>query len=140
MKKYFCAVVIYLFCISAFAAEDYYRFETPQQESRFDDLTGSLRCLVCQNETLAESGAPLAEDLRHEIYEKVLAGQSNRQIVSYLTKRYGDFILYSPPLTLMTFALWFGPILLLVMGVGYLVFYVKKNRRVAVRHGNGRLV
>jgi cytochrome c-type biogenesis protein CcmH len=126
--------LLILCCGTAFAAEDYYQFNAPREETRFDELTSSLRCLVCQNQTLAESNAPLAEDLRHEIYEKILAGQTNRQIVNYLTSRYGDFILYNPPLTLATLALWFGPLTLLVTGLWYLMSYLKKNRLRTVRN------
>jgi cytochrome c-type biogenesis protein CcmH len=134
--KYFLTLIFFFsfYAMQALAAEDFYQFKVPQEATRFDELTGSLRCLVCQNQTLAESNAPLAEDLRHEIYEKIIAGQSNGQIIDYLTSRYGDFILYNPPFTLATFVLWFGPLTLLLSGLWFLMSYLAKNRLRPVRN------
>ena len=76
-------------------------------------LAAELRCLVCQNQTLADSNAPLAEDLRNQVREKMRRGASDSEIVDYMVARYGDFVLYRPPLKLTTLLLWFGPLLLL---------------------------
>jgi len=113
----------------AIAAEDYYHFTTPQQQQRFESLTAELRCLVCQNQNLAESNAALATDLRNQIYQQVQHGLSDKQIVDYLVARYGDFILYRPPLNIETIGLWFGPFLILIMGVSYLIFYLQRNKK-----------
>ena len=87
-----------------------------QAEKRLQALSKELRCLVCQNETLADSQAPLAEDLRREIREQIKAGKSDEEIITFLTQRYGQFILYRPQVTPTTYLLWFGPFLLLIGG------------------------
>ncbi len=91
-------------------------------------LTEQLRCLVCQNETLADSRADLAEDLRKEIREQMKAGKSDQEIIAFLTQRYGDFVLYKPPVKSTTYLLWFGPFVLLFAGTGVLYLYLKKRR------------
>ena len=92
------------------------------------NLSRELRCLVCQNETIAESRADLAVDLRNQIREMMRAGKSDQEIVSYLTARYGDFVLYRPPVRPTTFLLWFGPFILLLAGMFVLLRYVKQRR------------
>jgi cytochrome c-type biogenesis protein CcmH len=87
-----------------------------------------LRCLVCQNETLADSRADLAEDLRDEIREQMKAGKSDKEIIDFLTARYGQFILYKPKVTPTTYLLWFGPFLLLLAGLALLFSYIKRRR------------
>jgi cytochrome c-type biogenesis protein CcmH len=91
-------------------------------------LSRELRCLVCQNETLADSRADLAEDLRDEIRGQIRAGKSDQEIVAFLTQRYGDFILYRPPVRPKTYLLWFGPFILLLGGLAILFRYVKRRR------------
>ena len=86
-------------------------------DARLKALENELRCLVCQNQTLAESTAPLAEDLRKEVRELALAGKSDDDIRAYLVARYGDFVLYKPPVKPTTYALWLGPFLLLAGGI-----------------------
>src|SRR5207253_2380672 len=102
--------------------------EDPQIEHRMRALTEQLRCLVCQNETLADSRADLAEDLRKEIREQMKAGKSDREIIAFLTQRYGDFVLYKPPVKSTTYLLWFGPFVLLFAGTGVLYRYLKRRR------------
>ena len=102
--------------------------EDPAIEQRMKHLTKELRCLVCQNETLADSQAPLAEDLRREIREQIKAGKSDQEILAYATQRYGDFVLYNPPVKATTYLLWFGPFVLLVGGTAFLYRYVKRRR------------
>jgi len=80
-------------------------------------LSNELRCLVCQNQTIADSSAPLAEDLRNQVREKMLQGASDSEIIDYMVARYGDFVLYRPPFKLTTVLLWFGPLLLLAAGL-----------------------
>ena len=94
--------------------------ENAALEARVAALSAQLRCLVCQNQTIAESDAPLAVDLRKQVREKFAEGQSEQQVVDYMVARYGDFVLYRPPLKAATVALWFGPVLLLVAGVAIL--------------------
>src|SRR5258705_312012 len=100
----------------------------PALEERVMNLSRELRCLVCQNETLADSRADLAEDLRNQIREQMKAGKSDKEIVAYLTQRYGKFILYNPPIDPTTYLLWFGPFVLLLAGLFVLFRYLKQRR------------
>ena len=93
-------------------------------------LTEQLRCLVCQNETLADSRADLAEDLRREIRKEIKAGKSDPEIIAFLTQRYGDFILYNPPVKRTTFLLWFGPFVILLLGISALFLAIDFLNRV----------
>jgi cytochrome c-type biogenesis protein CcmH len=102
--------------------------EDPAIEARMKHLTKELRCLVCQNETLADSQAPLAEDLRREIREQIKAGKTDQEILAYATQRYGDFVLYNPPVKATTYLLWFGPFVALLGGTAFLYRYVKRRR------------
>jgi cytochrome c-type biogenesis protein CcmH len=110
------------------AAKEAQPNEDPQIEQRMKALTEQLRCLVCQNETLADSRADLAEDLRKQIREQMKAGKSDQEIIAFLTQRYGDFVLYKPPVKSTTYLLWFGPFVLLIGGTGVLYRYLKRRR------------
>jgi len=105
--------------------------EDPQIEARLINLADDLRCLVCQNESLAGSHAELAEDLRREIREQMKAGKNDQEVVAYLTERYGDFVLYRPPFKPVTWLLWLGPVLFLGIGGG--AWYMTLRRRRAVQ-------
>jgi len=98
--------------LSAYTLEEF-EFESPEQQADFRDLIAKLRCLVCQNESLAGSQAELAQDLRNEVYRMMRAGQSQDEILDFLVDRYGDFVLYDPPLKPSTYLLWFGPFVLI---------------------------
>jgi len=100
----------------------------PALEKRVMALAEELRCLVCQNQTLAESNAPLAEDLRTQVREKMRQGKSDREVIDFLVERYGDFVLYRPPLKATTILLWFGPLLLLAIGFAVLLRRVRRRR------------
>lgn len=102
--------------------------EDPRIEQRMRTLTEQLRCLVCQNETLADSRADLAEDLRKQIREQIRAGKTDQEIITFLTERYGDFVLYNPPVKKTTYLLWFGPFVLLIGGTIVLYRYVRSRR------------
>ena len=104
--------------------------DDPAVEQRLTALSKELRCLVCQNETLADSQAGLAEDLRKEIREQIKAGKSDKEIIAFLTQRYGQFILYRPQVTPTTYLLWFGPFLLLAAGLVILFRYIQQRRNV----------
>lgn len=104
----------------------------PALEARVMNLSRELRCLVCQNETLADSRADLAEDLRNQIREQMKAGKSDKEIIGFLTQRYGDFVLYRPPIRPTTYLLWFGPFCFLLVGLILLFRYVKKRRELIV--------
>jgi len=99
----------------------------PALEQRVMTLAAELRCLVCQNQTIADSNAPLAEDLRNQVREKMRQGSSDSQIMDFMVERYGDFVLYRPPVKATTLLLWFGPLLLL--GAGFVVLLHRILRR-----------
>lgn len=105
--------------------------EDPVIEARMVKLAEDLRCLVCQNESLAGSHAELAEDLRREIRDQMKQGKNDQEVITYLTDRYGDFVLYRPPFRSYTLLLWLGPVLFL--GIGGLVWYVTLRRRRLLR-------
>ena len=102
--------------------------DDPVIEARLAKLSRELRCLQCQNQTLADSPAGLAADLRREIRAQMKAGKSDQEIVAFLTQRYGDFILYKPRVTYTTYLLWFGPFVLLLGGLYVLFRYIKQRR------------
>ena len=112
MRHLLLAFVIFFIALNARAIEN--------NESRIRQLEEKLRCLVCQNQSLADSNAELAGDLRREVREQVAAGRSDAQIMEYLVQRYGDFVLYSPPFKATTALLWIGPALLLLIGAAVL--------------------
>jgi len=106
--------------------------EEQQLEKRVMKLSQELRCLVCQNETLADSRADLAEDLRREIRQQMKAGKSDKEIIAFLTDRYGEFVLYRPPVKPTTYLLWFGPFILLIAGLLLLYRYIDQRRELIV--------
>ncbi len=101
----------------------------PALEQRVMTLAAGLRCLVCQNQTIADSSAPLAEDLRNQVREKMRQGANDSQIIDFMVERYGDFVLYRPPVKATTLLLWFGPLLLVAAGL--LVLLRRLRRRPA---------
>jgi cytochrome c-type biogenesis protein CcmH len=119
---HFLAVVLLAFSLGV-------RAQDPALERRVSHLAHELRCLVCQNQSLAESNAPLAQDLRNQIREQIAAGKSDQDVVDFMVQRYGDFVLYRPPFKASTFFLWAGPFLFLVLGLFFL-FRLLRNRRV----------
>ena len=99
----------------------------PEMEKKVNAITGELRCLVCQNQTIADSHAELAVDLKNQVREMVKTGQTQEQIVDYMVKRYGDFVLYRPPVKNTTILLWIGPFVLLAIGLIVLVINLRKR-------------
>ncbi|MDR3770576.1 MAG: cytochrome c-type biogenesis protein CcmH [Sutterella sp.] len=99
----------------------------PVAHERVVQVSEQLRCLVCQNQSIAESNAELAVDLRNQVIEQVKAGKTNKEIIDYMVERYGDFVLYRPPFKSTTYILWIGPIALFLIGLG--AFYVNLRRR-----------
>lgn len=120
-------LIIFLFNSACFAAEDIYKFSSKEQENQFHSLTSQLRCLVCQNQNIAESNASLAADLRDEVYQQIQRGLNEQEIINYLIARYGDFILYKPPMNKLTLGLWLGPFLFLIIGIGFLIYHIRKK-------------
>lgn len=126
--KHLLIAVFLLLATPAWAGEAAPNAEDPVIEQRMIKLAEDLRCLVCQNESLAGSHAELAEDLRREIREQMKAGKDDKQVLDYLTDRYGDFVLYQPPFKPVTYLLWLGPLLFLGIGVGVWFVTLKKRR------------
>lgn len=114
--------------LSAQAAIDAYEFTDAQNEERFQQLTNELRCPKCQNQNIADSDAPLAEDLRREVYHMLEAGEPDESIIDFMVTRYGDFVLYRPRVNETTWLLWYGPFVLLGIGV-LAVVLISRNRR-----------
>ena len=130
MKRVFILILVLISLAAPALAKEAKPVEDPQIEQRMQALTQQLRCLVCQNETLADSRADLAEDLRKEIREQMKAGKSDQEIIAFLTQRYGDFVLYKPPVKATTYLLWFGPFVLLLGGTLLLYRYLKHRREI----------
>lgn len=107
-----------------------YPFDTEQQKRDFKSLTAQLRCLVCQNQNIADSNAPLAQDLRREIHDMLSSGESRQDVVDFMVERYGEFVLYKPVISMKTLALWFGPALFFLGGL-YVIWNMARRRPVA---------
>jgi cytochrome c-type biogenesis protein CcmH len=133
MKTLLLAILMF-WQTSVLAVVEYHAFQQPEQERIYQSLISELRCLVCQNQTIADSNADLAKDLRRQVYEMVQQGQSRQQVVDYMTQRYGDFVLYRPAFNLKTGLLWLGPILFLVLGLMALVIFVRNKKATAATH------
>jgi cytochrome c-type biogenesis protein CcmH len=116
-----------LFTLGAGAVDLNGQLEDPALQSRFESIAKELRCLVCQNESIADSNAELAVDLRRQVREMLVAGKSDDAIFKYMTDRYGDFVRFAPPLGPKTFLIWGAPFIVLILGVG-IVFRVVRQR------------
>jgi cytochrome c-type biogenesis protein CcmH len=121
-------LVLILLAPAALAVEPSERLADPALEARARALSEQLRCLVCQNETIDESNAPLAHDLRVLLRQRIAAGDTDAQAVKFLTDRYGDFVLLKPPVEPATYVLWFGPILVLVLAAGGALIYLRHRK------------
>ena len=119
---------VYATALSAQAIEPL-PFKDHAQELRFQHLTAELRCPMCQNETLADSNAPIARDLRHQVFALMQQGKSDAEIKQYLVDRYSDYVLYDPPVNAATWLLWFGPLLILLIGTVVVVVTIRKRAR-----------
>jgi cytochrome c-type biogenesis protein CcmH len=134
MKRLTLLFVLLLAAGAAALAQEPLVFDDAAQEERYNALTLELRCTVCQNQSLADSDAPLAQDLRAEIYEMMMAGRSDDEIKTFMIERYGDFVLYRPPMQGNTLALWILPIFLLLVGAVIVFFTVRnRNRKLATQ-------
>lgn len=132
--KYWLALVLALHCaMAAWAGEAAPLAEDPVVEARLVSISEELRCLVCQNESLAGSRADLALDLRREIRGLIKAGKTDAEIMDFMVSRYGDFVRYRPPVNPVTWMLWFGPLLLLVGALVILVRMVRGSQRGGAR-------
>ena len=131
MRRLLTALLLGLMAFMAAAKDAPPASEDPVLEARMVRIAAELRCLVCQNETIAGSSADLAADLRQQVRTMLREGKSDQEIIKYMTDRYGDFVLYRPPVKGTTWLLWFGPALLLVGGLSVLVFVLRKRTRMS---------
>ncbi len=130
LRALLIAAMLAVTALPTHAAEAVREFDSPEQRERYHVLLEQLRCLVCQNESLASSGADLAQDMRDEVYRLVVReDRSNEAAIEYLTDRYGDFVLYRPPVGPSTWLLWFGPALMLLIGAAVLALVIRQRRR-----------
>ena len=127
----FLAMAVLLTPLSA-APVVTYEFASEEQEALFNKLSNELRCLVCQNQAIADSNAELAKDLRDEMYGMLQQGKSEEEIVEFMVVRYGDFVLYNPPLKPMTWLLWFGPAFALIAGFFFVVRIINRQKQAVV--------
>jgi cytochrome c-type biogenesis protein CcmH len=128
-SKFLFALVLLLVIPLAHAEQAAITKSDPVLEKRVMNLSTHLRCLVCQNQTIADSNAELAVDLKNQVREKLRQGQSEQEILEYMVKRYGEFVLFSPLVKSTTWLLWFGPLLLLVVGLGVLSVILRQRRK-----------
>ncbi len=129
MRKVILALFATLtFSLSAQAAIEVYEFDNLKQEQQFKELSHTLRCPKCQNNTISDSNAELAQDLRHKVYEMTKEGKSKDEIVDYMVARYGNFVTYNPPFTLATAILWLGPLAVVLGGFALIVIRSRKSK------------
>ncbi|WP_020160449.1 MULTISPECIES: cytochrome c-type biogenesis protein [Methylobacter] len=123
-------MLVLLLTLSGFAGArvEYKEFANAEQQQAYDDLISELRCLVCQNQTIADSNADLAKDLRRQVYEMLQQGKSKQDIADFMTQRYGDFVLYNPPFKAKTGLLWIGPFMFLAIGLIAVFVFVRRNK------------
>ncbi|MCB1598069.1 MAG: cytochrome c-type biogenesis protein CcmH [Gammaproteobacteria bacterium] len=133
----FSGILLCLATLSAWAIEHDEKLADPAQQAVFDHLTNEVRCLVCQNQTIADSTAPLAIDLRREIRQMLEAGRSEEEIKTFLLDRYGDFVLYRPRWQANTALLWLAPVLLLLIGAGGLWRIIRRRAALPVPSEDG---
>ncbi|EKE80804.1 cytochrome c-type biogenesis protein [Idiomarina xiamenensis] len=129
--KFVITLIASLLVVLTVNATEVRQFDNAQQQQLYHQLINELRCPKCQNQTIADSNAPLAKDLRDRTAEMVQAGQSRQQIIDYMVARYGDFVHYQPPLTLATSVLWWGPAVIVLIGLATIVVLVRRQRRIA---------
>lgn len=129
LRKTLKCLLICFACMSWLNAyAETFTFQSDEQKHQFQQVLSELRCLVCQNQDLLESHAPLALDLKKRVYQLMASGKSNEEIESYLVERYGEFILFKPRVHPSTWILWFAPALFLLLGLGGILGWVKKGR------------
>jgi cytochrome c-type biogenesis protein CcmH len=131
VKHLVAALVLTLACLAVYGVDSGQEFTDPILQARYEHLIHELRCLVCQNESIADSNALLAADLRREVREMLGAGKDDAEILRFMTDRYGDFVLFRPPFVARTWLLWLAPILLLAAGAWIAVRIIRQRDRLA---------
>ena len=133
--KWAAGLLLLLCSFLVSAAIDVYQFDDPEKEKRFQELAYELRCPKCQNQNLADSNAEIAKDLRTKIQQMLVADKTNPEIIDYMVERYGDFVLYEPRVKPQTYLLWYGPALLILLGLVAIFFIIRgrmKNKQSSV--------
>jgi len=128
MKQLLLAACLLLGSWTHAANVEVYQFDDPEQEQIYKELTGELRCLVCQNQNIADSNAELAQDMRHKTYTLIKQGMSKREIADYMAERYGDFVLYKPPFSGKTLVLWVGPFVIFFLAIWLMLRTIRARR------------
>lgn len=128
MKYFLLPLIVLFFITAAYAVEPDERLADPALEARAREISRDLRCLVCQNETIDDSQAPLARDLRLLVRERLMAGDNNEAVIAFIQQRYGDFVLMRPPLEGKTGLLWGAPLLVLIAGAGFVFVTFRKRQ------------
>jgi cytochrome c-type biogenesis protein CcmH len=127
--RYILILLLGLIVATAQARVEVHTFDSPEQEARYNQLIDELRCLVCQNQNLADSNAELAVDMRRKTYEMVREGRSKKEVADFMVERYGEFVLYRPPFNSNTLLLWIGPFVILIAGVAIMLRTIANRRR-----------
>ena len=127
--RYFITVFLLILPVSVWSAIDTYEFKDDATRERFKQLTFELRCPKCQNQNLQDSNSPIASDLRNEVYKMLQEGNDDSEIVDFMVARYGEFVLYRPPVNKATYVLWYGPFGLVVIGIVVVLMVSKKRKR-----------
>ena len=122
-------LLIFIGVSSLHAAVDIVEFTNPENERRYKSLVAELRCLVCQNQNIAASNADLAKDLRQQVYNRIQKGETDQEIIAFMVARYGDFVLYKPPLKAKTLVLWVGPFVLLLVAIAAMIFFIRSRSK-----------
>lgn len=139
LTRFLAALVLCLAAMPALAVQPDEMLADPQKEQRAQELGEEIRCMVCQNEAIEESNAPLAADMRELVRKRIKAGDSNEEIKAFLTERYGDFVLLRPPVKPATYALWYGPFVMVALGAIGIAVYFRRRRRAAAGQAAARL-
>ena len=124
--------LLFLSNSSIYAAVEAKQFESAQYEQRYKKLINELRCVVCQNQNIADSNAELAKDLRKQVYKMISNEKSDDEILDFMVTRYGDFVLYRPQFNSMTFLLWVGPFIIFIIGLYFLVSFIHQRKALVV--------
>lgn len=132
MKGLFIVLVLLFSFSASYAAVEIKKFDNEQQEQRYKYIIDELRCLVCQNQNIADSNAGLAQDLRKQVHKMIMAGEDDETIFDFMVTRYGDFVLYRPPFKASTFFLWIGPFIIFALGLFVLIRFIRQRKKVVV--------
>ncbi|MEQ1544503.1 cytochrome c-type biogenesis protein [Methyloglobulus sp.] len=131
MIKPWLYALLLMISMQGFAIDDH-QLADPEQQKTYELINSELRCLVCQNQTIADSNAELAADLRRQVFEMLQQGKSKDEIIQFMTDRYGDFVLYNPPLKTKTALLWLGPIAFLITGLIMIFWFIRRKKQAAI--------